>query len=114
MLPQTLFLLALVTACVIEVPVLLAMIRLVYKAKEPSTTRIIFTGILCNCLTLPYLWFIFPPYINMAYYPAVGETLVTMVETVILNRVLGLEPKRALVASIVMNAASYVLGLVLL
>lgn len=69
---------------------------------------------LCTALTLPYLWFILPPYVDAANYIVIGETLVFLTEAAILNRILGLRPAVALVCSVVMNMASFLLGLVLL
>lgn len=114
MLFQTQFLLALVTAWVIEIPVLLGLVRIVFKVRKISVTRIISTGILCTALSLPYLWFVIPPYVNLAYYTVIGETSVIIIEAIILNRVLGLQPKAAVVCSVGMNITSYVLGLFLL
>jgi hypothetical protein len=31
-------------------------------------TSIIGVGALCTALTLPYIWFVLPPYLNAAYY----------------------------------------------
>jgi hypothetical protein len=110
MLYETQFLLALVTTWAIEIPILIALIRFVFNDKILPLARIIGVGALCTALTLPYLWFILPPYVDAAYYPLIGETLVFLVEALILNRVLGLNPKVALTCSLVMNAASYFLG----
>jgi len=71
-------------------------------------------GASCTTLTSPYLWFILAPYIDAAWYILIGETLVFLVEAFILNHLLGLKPTVALVCSIVMNMASFLLGLVLL
>jgi hypothetical protein len=114
MLFETRFLFALVTTWCIEIPVLIALIRFIFKDKTLPLIKIIGTGALCTALTLPYLWFILPPYVDAAYYIVTGETLVFLVEAFILNRVLGLKPAAALVCSFVMNMASFLLGLVLL
>lgn len=114
MLYETYFLLALVTTWAIEIPVLAALVRFVFRDTSISLPRIIGIGALCTALTLPYLWFVLPPYVDAAYYVQIGEALVFLVEAVILNRLLGLEPKRAVTCSFVMNAASFLLGLVLL
>lgn len=114
MLFQTQFLLALITACVIEIPVLFGLTRIVFRDKKISRTRIMFTGILCTALTLPYLWFVIPSYVNAAYYPVIGEAFVIITEAIILNRVLDLNPKVAALCSIIMNTTSYFLGLFLL
>ena len=114
MLYETRFLLALVTTWTIEIPILIALIRVVFRDKTFPLTKIIGTGALCTALTLPYLWFILPPYVDAAYYVRIGETLVFLVEAFILNRLLGLRPVVAVVCSFVMNMASFLLGFVLL
>jgi len=111
---ETQFLLALVTTLCIEIPVLVALIRFAFRDRALPLTRIIGVGALCTALTLPYLWFVLPPYVDAAYYPLIGETLVVIVEAVVLNRALELEPKRAVICSFTMNAASFLLGLWLL
>ncbi len=111
---ETYFLLALVTTLAIEVPVLIALIRIVFRIEDLSVTRIFSAGVLCTTLTLPYLWFVLPPYVNVAYYPFIGEALVVAIETLILNSLLGLTPKNAFYCSLAMNAASYGFGRFLL
>lgn len=111
---ETHFLLALVTTWVIEIPVLFALVRYAFCYKALPLTKIIFIGALCTSLTLPYLWFVLPPFVDAAYYPLIGEGLVVLVEAAILNRLLGLKWTVASVCSLVMNAASFFLGLFLL
>jgi len=114
MLFQTLFLLALVTACIIEIPVLFGLVRFVFHNVQISRNDIIFAGILCNVISLPYLWFVLPPYLNAAWYPLVGETIVAFIEAIILIKILKLNSLTAMICSIVMNATSFFLGLYLL
>jgi hypothetical protein len=114
MLYETRFLLALVTTCVIEIPVLVALVRYLFREKSLPLSGILFTGIFCTALTLPYLWFVLPPFVDAAYYPLIGEALVVVVETIVINLVLGLDMKRSAVCSFVINAMSFLLGLVLL
>jgi hypothetical protein len=111
---ETRFLLALVTTWCIEIPVLFALIRFVLHDNTQPVIRIAGVGALCTALTLPYLWFILPPYVDAAQYVIVGETLVFLAEAFILNRLLGLKPAVALVCSFAMNLVSFLLGLVLL
>jgi hypothetical protein len=114
MLYETRFLLALVTTWVIEITVLIALIRYVFRDKNLPLIKIIGIGALCTALALPYLWFILPPYVDAANYIILGETLVFLVEAFILNRLLGLKLAVALICSFSMNLASFLLGLVLL
>jgi hypothetical protein len=85
-----------------------------FRNKALPLTKITFNGALCTALTLPYLWFVLPPYVDAAYYLLIGECIVVLVEAVILNRLLGLGWKQAGASSLLMNAASFFLGLFLL
>jgi len=114
MLYETRFLLALIITWCIEIPVLLVLFRFLFRQKNVSQAKIAFTGVLCTALTLPYLWFVLPPFVDAAYYPLIGEFLAVLVEAAILNRVLGLDVKTAGVCSLAMNAASFFLGVFLL
>ena len=114
MLYETRFLLALFTTWAIEIPVLIVLIRFVFREKILPLVKIIGLGAFGAALTLPYLWVILPPYVDAAYYVIIGETLVFFVEALILNRLLGISGKMALVCSFLMNAASFILGLYLL
>lgn len=114
MLYETRFLLALVTTWVIEISILIALIRFVFHDRTQPVIRIAGVGALCTALTLPYLWFILPPYVDAAQYIVIGEALVFLVEAFIIQRFLGLKPAAALMCSFVMNLASFLIGLVLL
>ncbi|MCK9580174.1 MAG: hypothetical protein M0Q92_06955 [Methanoregula sp.] len=114
MLYETYFLLALVTTWIIEIPVLIVLIRFAFRDRTIPILKIIGVGLLCTALTLPYLWFVLPPFVDGAYYIQAGEALVFLAEAAILYRLLGLDLKRALACSLFMNAASFLLGLVLL
>ena len=111
---ETHFLLALVLSWAIEVPVLVALLRFVFRNRTLSVPRIIAAGLLCTALTLPYLWFVLPPFVDAAYYLPAGECLVVLVEAAVLYWTLGLDIKKAGACSLVMNAASFFLGLVLM
>ncbi len=74
MLSEIRFLLVLVTTWAIDIPVLMEPIRFVFRDKTLPFAKIIGTGALCTVLTLPYLWFILPPYVDEAYYLLIGET----------------------------------------
>ena len=114
MLYETRFLLALITTWTIEIPVLIIFVRCLFHRINLSLAGIAGAGLLCTALTLPYLWFVLPPFVDAAYYPVIGETLVVIVEAVIINRVLGLDAARAFVCSLMMNMVSFLIGLFLL
>jgi hypothetical protein len=71
-------------------------------------------GALCTALTLLYLWVILPPYVDAAYYVLNGEMIVFLIEAFLLICLLGLRPAIAFACSFGMNAASFLLGIVLL
>jgi hypothetical protein len=114
MLYETQFLLALAITILTEVPVLIALIRFAFRENRISIRRIFFIGALCTALTLPYLWFVLPPFVDAAYYPLIGELLVVLVEAGLLNQLLGLDVKRAAACSLIMNAMSFGIGLLIL
>jgi hypothetical protein len=114
MLYETRFLLALVITWAIEVPVLFVLINFFFREKTPSPARILGTGLLCSALSLPYLWFVLPPYVDAVHYLVIGEVLAISIETVVLDRVLGLDLKQSFACSVLMNAASVLPGLYLL
>lgn len=111
---MTRFLLALVTTGCIEILVLLAILRFLFHDKSvPLAKNYFYRGILHStdaALSLVRA----PPFVDAAYYPVIGETLAVIVEAAILNRVIGLDAKTSAVCSLVMNAASFFLGYVLL
>ena len=113
MLHEIRFFLALLTTWAVEIPILFVLILLDPREKIPFIT-VIFAGILCTTLTLPYLWFVLPAFINSPFLPLIGEILVIIVEAAILNRMLGLTVSRSLAYSVIMNAVSYGLGYILL
>ncbi|UUX91963.1 hypothetical protein [Methanoplanus endosymbiosus] len=88
------------------------------NAKENLKERIsgldIFaTGIMMTALTLPYLWFIMPPYLDMSWYPVNGEIIVAAVESVIIWYMLKIRLYQAVTIAIIVNSVSYGLGLLI-
>jgi len=110
---ETQFLLALVTTWLLEIPVLILLLRYIFHRTSFSIISIAAAGALCTALTLPYLWFFLPAYLDVYYIP-VGELFVALTEALILNKVLKLDPRTALVCSFIMNFVSYFLGSFLL
>jgi hypothetical protein len=114
MLYEAAFLLALAITVLTEVPVLVVLVRFVFRDAEIPVRRIMGIGALCTALTLPYLWFVLPPFVDAAYYPLIGELLVVLVEAGLLTQLLGLDMKRAAACSLIMNAVSFGIGLLVL
>ena len=110
---ETRFLIALLLTLIIEIPVLLVFCKLIFRLKIKSF-RIIFAGFLASVLTLPYLWFVLPAYINSVYYIYIGETLVFLFEALIYNRLLNIKISKSLLVSFAANLTSFVIGLIVL
>ncbi len=110
---ETEFFLALLLTFFIEIPLMVIIIRYFFQEKI-SVFRIIFVGICMTGLTLPYLWYILPEYLGGATYLIIGEMLVFLSETLIMNQFLPLNIKRSLICSCIVNAASLFLSWMIL
>ena len=121
------FLLALLLTLFIEISVALLLRLLVTRSgatRAPflflkplalvSPGRLIFAGLAASCLTLPYLWFVLPAFlVNRSLFLLLGELGVTGVEALFYRQMLPLKFSGALLLSILCNAASFLLGLLL-
>jgi len=113
MLYQTKFLISLFATLIIEIPALFLLLRFLYKNKKISLRKIIFVGFVASALTLPYLWFVLPPYILSNYYVYFGEIFVFLIEVLIYNQLLELKFKDAIFISFICNLLSFVIGLII-
>lgn len=107
------FVLALLVTLIVELAVLWLLVRLTFPRPGINTGRLLFVGALASTLTLPYLWFVFPQFLDAAYAVYVGELLVMVIEAVILSRLLPTSLRRACVLSVGANVASFVAGVLL-
>lgn len=114
MLYEEQFLVALVLTIVIETIVLAGLFKTVFKKEKVGIRQIVFAGIFSSFATLPYLWFVLPPFVNATYYIPIGETIVIAVEAAIINQILRLKIEKAVIASVVCNAFSFAIGAILL
>ena len=110
MIYESKFLLALVITVLIEVPVLMMVLPL-FDEKKLAMGKLIFIGVIASGFTLPYLWFVLPNFLPANDYIFWGEIIITLIEALIYFVLLKVGVLRALVASIVANAASYFAGL---
>jgi hypothetical protein len=111
---ETRFLIALFLTVVIEAIVLVLIMRYFFKIKKISIFQIVFVGILASALTLPYLWFVLPNYLNGYYYILIGELAVAVLEGVIYWRIFNLRFYKALTLSLIANAVSLSLGWIIM
>lgn len=110
---ETKSLLSLLLTLVIEIPILFIFCKLIFKTKNIKSFKIIFIGFLASALTLPYLWFVLPAYINVGYYAYIGEFLVFLFEALVYNQLLNTKINKSLLISFIANLASFVIGLII-
>ncbi|OPY35500.1 MAG: hypothetical protein A4E35_02325 [Methanoregula sp. PtaU1.Bin051] len=88
--------------------------RIFNWGKQSKCDPFFITGLLCTALTLPYLWFVLPPFVDAAYYLLIGEGLLIIVEVILLRPLLEMGLKESAVCSLIMNTVSFWLGWFLL
>jgi hypothetical protein len=114
MLFETKFLISLLLTLIVEIPILLILVKYFLKDKRNSVIHIIIVGLLASALTLPYLWFVLPPFINVNYYIYIGEILVFLIESLVYYKFLNIRFNKALIISFIANLVSFVLGIIIL
>lgn len=97
---------------IVETAMLFIVVRLVAKEKGIATWRIIATGFLASYATIPYVWFVIPRVVEWERETSllVSEPLIFLIEIAIYRLVLGIQWRHAVLASLVGNLASYLLG----
>jgi len=114
MIYESRFLIALAGTSLIEVPLVFALVKYVFKIKNIGYGKVILIAFLASVLTLPYLWFILPPYVDARYYVLTGEFLVFLIESFLYWQALKVKIWHGLLISLVANSASYFLGPILI
>lgn len=112
MLYEYLFLQSLLFTWIIEIPLLYLSVHYGLKKDTPAGD-IIAAGVLMTAVTLPYLWFVMPPFLDMSWYPVNGEIIVAFIESVIIWHMLQLKYIHSLIIAAFVNTASYALGLLI-
>ncbi len=107
---ESLFLAALTATLLVELVTLAIIVRLFCAGQQVRLGRVLTTGVLASCATLPYLWFILPGFLNGPLYVPVGEMAVTATEAGIIGFVLGIGMFRSLLVSALCNTASFLGG----
>lgn len=114
MLYEQKFLFSLLLTLIVEIPIVVFLVKYLYKHEEIKISKIVFAGLIASVLTLPYFWFVLPVYISSrSLYIFIGEVLIIFIEAIIYNQFLKLKLSKALLVSLVANIASTFLGLVI-
>ncbi|MDO8339989.1 MAG: hypothetical protein Q7T16_05010 [Candidatus Burarchaeum sp.] len=105
------FLLAFVLTNILE----FAVVYLMLRGREGSL-HIAEIVLLCNLLTLPYVWFVFPAFLAMPYFPllALSEVFALFIEMLLYAASFrNAGALRATFAAVVANALSFLVGFAL-
>lgn len=103
------FLVSLVLTLLIEIPILIIFLRFLFKSKL-HLIKVICAGIIASVLTLPYLWFIIPSFVNSSYYILISELLAVLIETLIYSYTLSLNLRKSFLISLFANLVSFLIG----
>ncbi|WP_133527192.1 hypothetical protein [Flavobacterium sp. 245] len=108
------FLKALLLTLFIETCILFLFFKTKYKEATITNKLLLFTGIIASFATLPYVWFVFPAFIQSRIpYITVSECFAVLVESVIIYKLLKIEYKKALLVSMICNMVSFSIGLLI-
>jgi len=108
------FWIARLVTILIETIVLFAIAKLFRKENQISSWRILLIGILASTVTLPLLRFVLPLFIvDWFEYTVIWELSVILIEILIIKYWLKVSRCKAIIASIVCNLCSYLLGLLI-
>jgi len=111
---ELLFLKCLALTILIETLVLITYFRWIIKRKEIRISRLLVTGFIASFATLPYLWFIFPNYIDQKIaYMFIGESFAVLVETIIIGLALRIKFLQSFLCSLLCNGISFLVGLII-
>lgn len=85
---------------------------LVYRESFKRSTKLL-SGTIPTITTLPYIWFVFPYFINnRLIYTILSESFAVLFEAVIIYLILRVKFRYAFLLSFVANTVSYLFGLV--
>ena len=108
------FLRALFLTILIETFVLFVFFKTKFKILKINNNLLLLTGFLSSFLTLPYLWFVLPMFIQSTlFYVLIGELSVIIIETIIIWGILKINFRNAMLVSLTANLISFLMGLLL-
>lgn len=108
------FLKALILTVTVETAVLFVLFHTIIKTDKPANGLLLLTGVAPTLATLPYLWFIFPLFIQTKpLYNIICEGSAVLVESIIILGLLKVKYPKALLISFICNMASYLIGLLI-
>lgn len=100
----------------VEIPVVWYFLSRHFRRTDSSVSffRIIAAAFFANMATLPYLWFVYPEFLDVTSSVAMGETTALMAEALLYYFLLGASLRAAFLASLTANTCSVLVGLILM
>lgn len=111
---EYLFLKSLFLTILIETTLLILLFWFVFRNEEFKISRLLMTGFFTSFATLPYLWFIFPNYIEQNFwYMTISESFAVIMESFIIAAMLRIKYFKSLICSVICNMGSFSIGLLI-
>ncbi|HJW29168.1 MAG TPA: hypothetical protein VJ508_07930 [Saprospiraceae bacterium] len=118
--PEHAYLLAFVKGFVVtqavEIPVVWHFLSRHFRRIDGSVSfiRIIAAAFFANMATLPYLWFVYPEFLDFSGSVAIGEATALVAEALLYYFLLGASLRAAFLASLTANGCSVIVGLLVM
>lgn len=111
-----LFLKSMLITQVVEVPIAWYLLSLFIRRSGVSSSsfRIVAATIIGNLATLPWLWFVYPEFMTYNYSVLLGEISAVGFEALLYHLIVGTGYKSSLLVSFAANAASVLIGLLVM
>ncbi len=97
----------------LELPVLFLVVRKLFKITVDTVNNktLFLCGFLCSFATYPYVWYVFPALIEDELRAlVVAETVVILIESLMIMGILKISYARAFITSILCNLLTIVMG----
>jgi hypothetical protein len=100
----------------VEVPIAWVLLSMLTRRSgiPRSSLRIVAATIIGNLATLPWLWFVYPEFMTYGYTIVLGEITAVGLEALLYHLIIGIGYKYSLLVSVAANAASVLIGLLIM
>lgn len=108
------FLTALLFTILIETIILFVLFKTKYKKLQIQHKLLLLTGFVTSFSTLPYVWFVFPAFIQSRFpYILFSECFAIVIESILIYKLLKIDFKKAMLISVICNIISFSIGLLI-
>jgi len=108
------FLTALLFTILIETIILFVLFKTKYKKLQIQHKLLLLTGFVTSFSTLPYVWFVFPAFIQSRFpYILFSECFAIVIESILIYKLLKIDFKKVMLISVICNIISFSIGLLI-